>query len=322
MALPGIRIGRAGMEKAADAALRGHAGAVQLEVNAVGRVIRELDRQEGTPGQDLGLTIDTALQKQVLARLGDESASAVVLDCRNGEVMALATNPSFDPSLFDSGVSQAQWVEWTRNRRTPLINKATAGVYPPGSTFKMAVALAALDAKTLVARATASTARAISISATPASIAGANTATARSTCMAGSRTAATCSSTRWRAAPASTASPRWRTGSASAPSSTSSCPASTSGLIPTREWRQKQGHPWQIGDTIVSGIGQGYIQVTPLQLATYVARVATGRAVRAASDAAARRRKLQPGSNAGGLAVAGGATTATCAPCARACSPW
>ena len=100
-----------------DLALRGRAGAVQLEVNALGRVIRELDREEGTPGEDVGLTIDAGLQQAVLKRLGDESASAVVLDCRNGEVLAMATNPSFDPSLFNSGVSQSQWVEWTNNRR-------------------------------------------------------------------------------------------------------------------------------------------------------------------------------------------------------------
>ena len=85
----------------------------------------------------------------MLGHLGDESASAVVMDCRNGEVLAMATNPSFDPSLFNSGVSQAQWIEWTRNRRAPLINKAVAGVYAPGSTFKLVVAMAALEAKTL-----------------------------------------------------------------------------------------------------------------------------------------------------------------------------
>ncbi|MDR3663558.1 MAG: hypothetical protein P4L86_24770, partial [Mycobacterium sp.] len=105
LALPGLRIGRAGVEKYYDLALRGRAGVAQLEVNSVGRVVRELDHQEGVQGQDIGLTIDSELQKSVLARLGDESASAVVMDCRNGEVLAMATNPSFDPSLFNSGVS-------------------------------------------------------------------------------------------------------------------------------------------------------------------------------------------------------------------------
>ncbi len=173
-----------GMEKYHDLALRGRAGSVQLEVNAVGRVIRELDRQEGMQGEDVGLTLDAGLQQSVLNTLGDESASAVVMDCRNGEVLAMATNPSFDPSVFNSGVSQAQWLEWTKDRRTPLINKATSGLYAPGSTFKMAVALAGLECRALSARATVSAARAISTWATRGSIAGARAATARSTCAA------------------------------------------------------------------------------------------------------------------------------------------
>ena len=142
LALPGIRVGRAGVEKQHDRDLRGSAGAVQLEVNALGRVIRELDRQEGVAGEEVGLTIDVALQQTVLGRLGDECASCVVLDCRNGEVLAMGTNPSFDPALFNAGVAQAQWTEWAQDKRTPLLNRAAAGVYAPGSTFKMAVAMA------------------------------------------------------------------------------------------------------------------------------------------------------------------------------------
>jgi penicillin-binding protein 2 len=71
------------------------------------------------------------------------------MDCRNGEVLAMATNPSFAPILFNSGVSQTQWLEWTKDRRAPLINKATSGLYAPGSTFKMAVALAGLESKAI-----------------------------------------------------------------------------------------------------------------------------------------------------------------------------
>lgn len=181
LALPGLHIGRAGMERAHDARLRGRAGAVQMEVNAVGRVIRELDRQEGTPGQDLTLTIDAGLQEFVLRRLGDESASAVVLDARNGEVLAMTTNPSFDPSLFNSGVSQAQWVEWTRNRRAPLINKAASGLYAPGSTFKMVVALAGLEARVIAPGDRVGCPGYFNIGDTRF-IAGASTVTARSTC--------------------------------------------------------------------------------------------------------------------------------------------
>lgn len=140
-----MRVGRAGIEQNQDEKLRGTAGSVEMEVNAVGRVISELNREEGVPGEEISLTIDRGLQQRVLNHIGDQTASAVVMDCHNGEVLAMVSTPSFDPSLFDSGVSHAQWIEWTNNQHTPLINKAVAGVYPPGSTFKPAVAMAALE---------------------------------------------------------------------------------------------------------------------------------------------------------------------------------
>ena len=178
-----IRVGRAGLEKQYDLDLRGRAGAVRLEVNAYGRVIRELDRQEGVAGDELGLTIDATLQQAVIKRLGDECASAVVLDCNNGEVLAMATNPSFDPSLFDAGVTQAQWDEWASDKRTPLISRAIAGLYAPGSTFKMNVALAALD-RAASRRATYRLPGLFRSGQLRGSIAGARMGTGRSTCAA------------------------------------------------------------------------------------------------------------------------------------------
>jgi penicillin-binding protein 2 len=278
LALPGIRVGRSGVEKYHDLDLRGRAGAVQLEVNAVGRVIRELDRQEGTQGKDVGLSIDTGLQQAVLNRLGDESASAVVLDCRNGEVLAMATNPSFDPSLFNSGVSQAQWVAWTSNRRAPLINKATAGVYAPGSTFKMAVALAGLESRAITASDRINCPGYLDLGDT------------RFHCWSkyghGSLDLRgglknSCDVFFYEVARRTgidkIAEMAHRLGLGT--ELDIDIPGARPGLVPTREWRIGKGHYWNIGDTIVSGIGQGYIQVTPLQLATYCARVATGRAV-------------------------------------------
>jgi penicillin-binding protein 2 len=278
LALPGIRIGRAGMEKQHDVALRGNAGAVQLEVNAYGRVIRELDRQEGVQGEEVGLTIDAQLQQAVLGHLGDESASAVVMDCTNGEVLAMASTPSFDPSLFNSGVSQAQWVEWTKNRRAPLINKSIAGLYAPGSTFKMAVAIAGLQSRAITPNDRIECPGYLDLGDTrfhcwkkyghgALDLRGGlkNSCdvffyeTARRTGI--DRIAAVA-----RQFGMGTDLPV-------------DLPGARPGMIPTREWRIGQGGHWNIGDTIVSGIGQGYVQVTPLQLATYVSRVATGRAV-------------------------------------------
>ncbi len=278
LALPGLRVGRAGLEKEHDLDLRGTAGAVQFEVNALGRVIRELDRQEGTQGEEVGLAIDTGLQQSVLRRLGNESASAVVLDCRNGEVLAMGTNPSFDPSLFNSGVSQTQWAEWNRDKRTPLLDRATAGTYAPGSTFKMAVAMAALELRSI----------------TPGDVVHCpgflDVGNARFHCWRkdghGSLNLRggiknSCDvffyETARRVGIDRIAAMAHRFGLGT--DLEIDLPGARAGFIPTRQWRIGHGHPWNVGDTVVSGIGQGYIQVTPLQLATYAARVATGRKV-------------------------------------------
>ncbi len=277
-ALPGMRVGRAGVEKFHDLSLRGRAGAVQLEVNAVGRVIRELDRQEGTPGQDIGLTIDADLQKMVIDRIGDESASAVVMDARNGEVLAMVTNPSFDPSLFNSGVSQAQWLEWTRNRRAPLINKAASGLYAPGSTFKIVVAMAGLESHAITPFDTVNCPGYLDFG------------DRRYHCWSkyghgnmdlrgGIKNS--CDVYFYEVARRTgidrIAAMAHRFGLA-VPLDIE-LPGTRQGFIPTRAWRMKQGKAWNIGDTIVSGIGQGYMQLTPLSLAVMVSRMATGRAV-------------------------------------------
>ncbi len=278
LALPGIRIGRNGMEKAQDLKLRGRAGAVQMEVNSVGRMIRELDRQEGTQGQDLGLTIDVALQNSVLRRLGSESASAVVMDCRNGEVLAMTTNPSFDPSLFNSGVSQAQWIEWTGNRKAPLINKAASGLYAPGSTFKMAVGMAGLEAGTI----------------TPGDRIGCpghlDIGDTRFHCWnKGGHGGLDLRGALKQSCDVFFYEVARRTGIDRVAAMANrfgigvelevELPGARKGLMPTRAWRMGQGKAWNIGDTISCGIGQGYVQTTPLALCTYVSRVATGRAV-------------------------------------------
>ena len=143
--LPDFRIGRSGIEKTYDLALRGSAGNSQVEVNAYGRVIRELARQDGEPGDDVSLTIDIGLQSYVTERVAEQSAAVAVLDIHNGDVLALASTPSFDPNAFNEGMTQAAWQALLHNPRKPLSNKAIAGQYPPGSTFKMVVALAALE---------------------------------------------------------------------------------------------------------------------------------------------------------------------------------
>ncbi len=145
--LPEFRIGKSGIERSYDRVLRGRAGFRRVEVNAIGREIRELDRREGEPGTEVRLALDLDLQRFCVARLSAElSASAVVVDVRTGGVMALASVPSYDPAAFTGGLRSSTWRELRDNPRTPLVNKCIRGQYPPGSTFKMITALAALEA--------------------------------------------------------------------------------------------------------------------------------------------------------------------------------
>ncbi len=278
LGLPGIRMGRAGVEQFYEDDLRGEAGRVQMEVNAVGRVIRELDRKEGTPGDAISLTIDSTLQRTILGRLADMAASAVVMDCTNGAVLAMTTTPSFDPSLFDSGVSEKQWIEWTSNRRTPLINKATAGVYPPGSTFKMAVGMAGLRSGGLTLGDRIYCPGYLDMGDTRFHCwrkAGHGSldfhGALKHSCDVFFFELARRIGIDTIAQTANLFSFGTDTGV--------DLPGARKGLMPTQAWRRKHGHQWNIGDTISCGIGQGFVEATPLQLATYVSRIATGRAV-------------------------------------------
>lgn len=277
-ALPGMRVGRAGLEQTQDERLRGHPGSVEMEVNAVGRVVGEVERTEGLPGNTLGLSLDSALQAQVRDRLGERIASAVVMDCRNGEVMAMVSTPSFDPSLFDSGVSHAQWNSWMSDSRTPLVDKAVSGLYPPGSTFKPAVAMAALSS-------------------------GSVSPEERFTCpgyydVGGVRFHCwnryghgsinmrqglkySCDVYFYQVARRCGIDAIHQAGGTFGLTGKLGIelPHVRAGSIPTPAMRRKQGFHWNGGDTINAGIGQGLVQVTPLALATYASRLATGRLV-------------------------------------------
>jgi len=275
--LPGIRVGRAGIERHHDRVLRGRAGAVQFEVNAVGRVIRELDRREGSQGDDVQISVDAELQKSIRGKI-EEGTSIVLMDARNGEVLTLATKPSFDPNVFNSGVSAAQWRQWTANRATPLINKPTNGLYAPGSTFKMVMMLAALEARVVTPHERVSCPGHMDLG------------DSRFHCWhrgghgaIDMRTALKVSCDVYfyemakRIGIDRIAAMSRRLG-LGVPLEIE-LPGTRAGLVPDRAWRQAQGKPWALGDTVVHGIGQGFYQLTPLSLATMTARIATGRAV-------------------------------------------
>ncbi len=144
--LPGFKVGRQGLERRFEDSLRGTPGARRVEVNAVGREIRELPpRRDAVKGHDLQLALDVRLQKFALERLGEEAAGVVVVDLKSGELVTLASNPTYDPNEFTRGISQENYDGLLNDPRKPLLNKALSGQYPPGSTMKMVVALAALE---------------------------------------------------------------------------------------------------------------------------------------------------------------------------------
>src|SRR5688500_1187864 len=143
---PGFKIGKEGLEKVAEARLRGRAGAVRTEVTARGIPVRDLSTRQDVPGPQLRTTIDAGLQSFAARRLGEESGSCVVMDCRNGDLLCLASMPAYDPNNWTDGISRTEWAMFAEAERKPLLNKALSAMYPPGSTIKPANSVALLEA--------------------------------------------------------------------------------------------------------------------------------------------------------------------------------
>ncbi|MES3027851.1 MAG: penicillin-binding protein 2 [Pseudomonadota bacterium] len=277
---PGFRIGRQGVEKAFDLPLRGKPGARKVEVDANGREVRQDEAGDipATPGKTIQLTLDVDIQNRALEVMGDESGAIVMMDCRTGDLLCMASAPSFDANQFVRGLTGAEYKALANYERRPLLDKAMTGTYPPGSTFKPTVALAALQA-----------------GIDPA---------IRVNCSGGwyygGRT--------WRC---------WKHGGHGAQNMhdaiKNSCdiyfyqtalrigpdpiakaahamgfgqifdigiPGQKKGVVGSREWKRKavKREPvWQPGDSVSYGIGQGYVTVNALQLAVMTARLANGK---------------------------------------------
>src|SRR5215469_9963340 len=278
--LPDVRIGKSGVEKSQDAELRGKAGTSQVEVNALGRVVRELGRVAGKPGQDAVTSLDVVMQQFVTRRCSTEqSVACVLLDAITGDILALVSRPGFDPVPFSTGLSSTMWQELSNDPRKPLSNKVIAGVYPPGSTFKPVVAAAALTAGVLTPETSFTC---------PGYLAFGNTTFhcwrhgGHGTLRLRDAIKKSCDvffyETARRVGIDRLAAMARRFGFGGLLGT--DFPGQRPGLIPSREWKlATTGTQWSQGETVIAGIGQGSVLATPLQLATMVARLITGRAV-------------------------------------------
>lgn len=276
LALPGFRVGRAGIESVYDRALRGSSGTSHVEINASGRVIRELRRAEPRPGTDVAVTLNLDLQQYAHERLESESGAVVVMDIWTGDVLALASSPAFDPNAFNRGLTTGEWNALISNPKAPLNNKAISGQYAPGSTFKPVVALAALE-KGVISEST----RITCYGKTHLGDAtfhcwkrGGHGSMNLHSAMAES-----CDVYFYEAARRTgidTITEMAQRFGLGMPMNVGLA-SEKSGLLPTKQWKlDRIGVPWQIGETLVAGIGQGYVLTTPLQLAVMTARMANG----------------------------------------------
>ncbi|CAN5719450.1 penicillin-binding protein 2 [soil metagenome] len=271
-------IGKTGVEKTYEAVLHGRVGYQEVEVNAEGRVIRVLKRVPSEPGRDLHLSIDTRLQRAALQELGAMRGAVVAADPRTGAVLALVSNPVHDPNVFVSGIGIDEYKALRDSPDRPLFNRALQGMYPPGSTIKPFVALAGLDS-------------------------GLRTAETASWCpgwysLAGQRHKYRC----WKKA----GHGHVDLGRAVAQScdvyfyrlahdleierlhgylsrfnfgqpTGIDLPSEASGLLPSPAWKRRSRRlTWYPGETLITGIGQGFVLATPLQLATATAMLANG----------------------------------------------
>ncbi|PJI92894.1 peptidoglycan glycosyltransferase [Yoonia maricola] len=277
--IPKFQIGKTGAENKLEHTLRGSAGTRRIEVNAAGRIMRELDRQEGDPGKDIQLTLDSRLQSYVQARLDGESAGAVVIDLENGDLRAIASAPAFDPNLFVRGISVPDWTALNEDKYRPLAAKAVQGTYPPGSTFKMVTVMAAMEAGLVTPDETVYCPGFTDVF------------NIRFHCWKRGghgnidlheSLKQSCDCYYYEIAQRVGIDKMAEMARKLGLGVRHDLPLSAvaEGLAPDKEWKSRvRGEEWRIGDTVNASIGQGYVLTSPLQLAVMTARIATGREI-------------------------------------------
>lgn len=270
----GDYIGKIGIERALDNELHGGDGGRQFEVDARGRVLRTISETYPTVGNSVVLTIDAAVQKQAEAAFGEQAGAAVALDVNSGEILAFVSNPGFDPALFSGKLAADKWKGYLEDKRHPLENKALTGQYPPGSAFKIITALAGLHENKID--------DSTSITCTGSY----NLGTSTFKCWNKRGHGVTSLKKSLREScdvyfyqlgeklgvdKIASAAKAFKLG---APMGVG-LQNEKAGLIPTADWKQKVfGKRWYQGETLSVAIGQGYVLMTPIQMASMIATVA------------------------------------------------
>lgn len=275
---PGYKIGKDGLEKQYEQRLRGVPGARRVEVTASGRIVRELDTREDVQGKPIQLTIDGPLQDYAARRIGLESGSVVMLDCDTGEVLCMASMPSFDPNSFSSGIGSVEYAMLREDERVPLRNKILKGLYPPGSTVKPMVSMAFLK-------------EGLKPDQTVFCGGGLRVGNRVFRCWkrGGHGTVdmakgiyQSCDVYFYHFAQAIGMDPIAAMAHRCGMGEEFDLPVASQffGTVPDPAWKlRKYGSPWATYDTVNATIGQGYMLSNPLQLAVMAARLASGRHV-------------------------------------------
>ncbi len=269
-------VGRTGIERSYEDVLHGTPGYELVEVNADGRTQRVLQTHPATPGKNIYLSIDARIQKAAEKALGGQPGAAVAIDPRNGQVLAMVSEPTFDPNLFVDGISHADYNALTSAPDKPLLNRALRGVYPPGSTVKPYLALGGLE---LGLRTPADTVLSTGTWCLPGTTfcrrddrrGGFGTVNLRMAIMWSVNTyfyklAVDMGIDRFSA---------WMSKFGFGKPTGIDLDNEASGVLPSSAWKAKHFRkPWYPGETMIAGIGQGYWAVTPLQLAHALATLA------------------------------------------------
>ena len=274
--IPGLKTGKNGLEKHLNEEMIGAPGLQRFEVNAYGKRIKELKLIEGTSGKNFRTTIDQEVQKFTSNLIKDVSGSVCVMDIYTGDIVVMVSSPTFDPNKFVHGISQKDWQELIKNDRKPLINKSLAGLYPPGSTIKPIVALSALENDVVSPKKLVECKGSIELYGTTY-----HCWKEKGHGFMGLRSAIKQScdvyfyeiSRRLGIDRMSVTAKQFGLGKRAF----NNFYEERSGTVPDTKWKLKNiGRGWVLGETLISGIGQGYFQVTPIQLCLMTAQLANG----------------------------------------------